>query len=425
MNGNEANAISFGPPRGMRDFYPADMRVRDAVFSAWETAARQFAFERYDACVVENLDLLKRKSGEEIVDQIYAFEDKSGRPLALRPEMTPTLARMISARQGEMRFPLKWFAIAQCFRYERMSKGRKREHYQWNLDVVGEKSAAAEAEIIACALRAVDILGLGPDVVVHVNSRALLADLLAAAGIPSSAHTPVFMALDKRGKIEENAVKTMLIEAGLDGAAADAALELSQIKTIEEAAARVGEVQALQALRELFALLECHGIGADRVAFDISIVRGLGYYTGIVFEAFDRERLLRAVFGGGRYDNLLSDLGGKPETAVGLGFGDVVIAELLAGKGMSPAGQGTCEVAVGFMDEAQRRAAARAACSLRRRGKNTDLALEPERAKNFFSRASALGAAHAVFIGPDDVEKGAARLKDMSTRAETEFPLAL
>ena len=152
---------SFNPPRGMRDFYPEDMAVRNAIFGAWTAAATRFGFQHYDACVVESLDLLKRKSGEEIIEQIYAFTDKSNRELALRAEMTPTLARMVAARQGSLSFPLKWFTIAQCFRYERMTKGRKREHYQWNLDIIGEPAVAAEAEVIATAIQALEFQGLG------------------------------------------------------------------------------------------------------------------------------------------------------------------------------------------------------------------------------------------------------------------------
>ena len=177
------------PPRGMRDFYPEEMRPRTALFDTWRQAACGSGFEEYDACVVESLPLLKRKAGEEIVDQIYAFEDKSGRELALRPEMTPTLARMVAAREGALRFPIKWFTIAQCFRYERTTRGRKREHYQWNLDIIGEPSIAAEAEVIATAVAAMSGLGLNRDHYrIRFSSRALLAELLSR--IASRRHLP-------------------------------------------------------------------------------------------------------------------------------------------------------------------------------------------------------------------------------------------
>ena len=196
--------ISFEPPRGMRDFYPEDMAWRNRVFDAWRAAADAFGFQPYDACVVESLALLQRKSGEEVSEQIYAFEDKSGRALALRPEMTPTLARMVAARQGRLHFPIKWSAIAQCFRYERMTRGRKREHYQLNLDIIGSDDVLCEAELLGAAVNAVRRMGLPDDAWrIHLSSRALLGELLAKSGIPAAQHTAVFMALDKRGKISD------------------------------------------------------------------------------------------------------------------------------------------------------------------------------------------------------------------------------
>ena len=184
--------ISFEPPRGMRDFYPEDMAWRNRVFDAWRQTATLSGFQPYDACVVENLELLQRKAGEEVSEQIYCFQDKSERWLALRPEMTPTLARMIAARQGQLPFPVKWFTIAQCFRYERMTRGRKREHYQWNLDIVGEESVAAEAEVLACAARALRGMGM-PDAAyrIRVNNRALLGELLMKLGVAAEHHAAV------------------------------------------------------------------------------------------------------------------------------------------------------------------------------------------------------------------------------------------
>ncbi len=417
-------ALNFEAPRGMRDFYPEDMAGRNAVFAAWNRAAQQFGFSQYDACVVESLDLLKRKSGEEIVEQIYAFQDKSGRDLALRPEMTPTLARMIAARQGALVFPLKWHAIAQCFRYERMSRGRKREHYQWNLDIVGEAALTAEAEVLACALRALDLLGLGAgEVSVRFNNRALLADLLAKAGIPTAHHPATFLALDKRGKIDAAEIARLLAGAGLDAALTEAVFKITAIQTLEQAEAFLeGAPPSLQAARALADLMSAYGL-QDRIRFDIGVVRGLDYYTGIVFEAYDAGAQFRAIFGGGRYDRLLEDVGGKALPAVGLGFGDVVIAELLAARNQ-PAGSGAgLEMAIGFMDAAQRAPAIRIAQALRRRGDRVDLALHAEKPKHFFARAGKGGVLQAVYLGPDDLARGAARVKNLGARTETEVPL--
>jgi histidyl-tRNA synthetase len=418
-------AAHFEAPRGMRDFYPAEMAVRSAIFDAWVRSARTFGFVQYDACVVESLDLLKRKSGEEIVAQIYAFKDKSNRDLALRPEMTPTLARMIAERQGQLAFPLKWFAVAQCFRYERMSRGRKREHYQWNLDVVGEKALTAEVEVLACAIHALRLLGLSAgEIKVHLSSRALLADLLAKAGIPPVFHAATFLALDKRGKLEDDAIRRLLQESGLDASAIEAVFRIVGIQSLDQAAAMLGEqIPSLAAVQTLFRLAGEYDLGA-MLLFDIGVVRGLDYYTGIVFEAFDADRKFRALFGGGRYDNLLGDVGGAPMTAVGLGFGDVVIAELLADKGRLTGLQDRLDCAVGYMEDLQQAIAMRFAQALRRTGKSVDLALHAEKPKQFFGRAGKGGFQQAVYVGPDDVARGVVRIKNLADRTEQEKSLA-
>ena len=419
-----AEPMRYEAPRGMRDFYPEDMSARQAIFDAWRAASALCGFQPYDACVVESLELLKRKGGEEIVDQIYAFRDKSDRELALRPEMTPTLARMIAARQGALSFPLKWFAIAQCFRYERMSRGRKREHYQWNLDIVGADTLQAEAEIIACAAEALRRLGLGPaDVVIHLNSRALLAELLARAGVPADCHAATFLALDKRGKLDDDAINRMLAEAGLDAAAIAAVWKVMNIHTLAEAAALAGDNSpAVANLQTLLGLLDNYGL-AGLMQFDIGVIRGLGYYTGVVFEAFDRAHKFRAIFGGGRYDRLLSDLGGAPLPAVGLGFGDVVIAELLADLGKLPAGPPEIACAVSYMTETERLPALRAARHLRQAGQTVDLALHPEKPKAFFGRVGRGGFREAIFLGPDDCARGTMRVKHLRDRTERIMPM--
>lgn len=423
MSGND---LHFEPPRGMRDFYPEDMETRNTVFNAWSQAARSFGFDQYDSCVVESLDLLKRKSGEEIIEQIYSFKDKSDRDLALRPEMTPTLARMIAARQGELSFPLKWFTIAQCFRYERTTRGRKREHYQWNLDIVGENSPGAEAEVLACALAALAALGLGEnDVLVHYSSRALLADLLSRAGIRSECHPATFLALDKRGKMPDDEIFILLKEAGLDAQTSGSVLKIMAINSLDEARAFLGaEPPSLAAAADLPERLAEYGL-KNRLRFDVSVVRGLGYYTGVVFEAFAVDCKMRAIFGGGRYDRLLSDLGGSQMTAVGLGFGDVVITDLLNEKGklQSPAGKERIDLAVGFMEDAQRPTAVRIAQAWRSSGKTVDLGLCAEKAKRFFGRVGKGGIKEAVFLGPDDQASGNVRVKNLSARMERQVLL--
>ena len=420
----EKQTLSFEPPRGMRDFYPDEMAWRNRVFDAWRHAAALAGFAPYDACVVESLELLQRKSGEEVTEQIYAFEDKSGRKLALRPEMTPTLARMVAARQGGLHFPIKWSAIAQCFRYERMTRGRKREHYQWNMDIVGESSISAEAEVLAAAANALRLMGMPDDAYrIHVNNRALLSELLLKLGFAPEQHAAVFLALDKRGKITDEAIGELLVEEGLPADGVPKVFELMSVETLDQAAALAGEDSpAVARLRDLFALAEVYGI-ADRLVFDIGVIRGLSYYTDIVFEAFDTQRKFRAIFGGGRYDHLLTAIGGDPTPAVGLGFGDVVVTEVLKDLLGEKAGIQREGVAVGYMFPEQRDAAVKLAQRFRSEGRPVDLSLEPQKPKKFFQHAGDGTCSHAAFIGPDDVTAGTVRLKDLATREQETIPL--
>lgn len=408
----------------MRDFYPEDMRLRNRVFDSWRKASDTFGFSPYDACVVESLELLQRKSGEEVSEQIYHFEDKSGRKLALRPEMTPTLARMIVARQGQLTFPVKWYTTAQCFRYERMTRGRKREHYQWNMDVIGEENISAEIEILAATVMALRNMGLADEAYfIHVNNRALLAELLESSGIPANHHAAVFLALDKRGKISDDEIKALLEKENLSQDAIAKTFELLSIESIDQAAGlTTPDSPAIKALRDLFELAAIYGI-QDRLVFDISIIRGLAYYTGIVFEAFDTKRQFRAIFGGGRYDSLLTTIGGAPTPAVGLGFGDVVIMEVLKEYMSDEIHNDRSGVMIGYMFPEQQLAATRLACLLRGQGESVNLMLKNLKPKQFFSRASESTAAEAIFLGPDDVEKGVAQRKNLETREQTEISL--
>lgn len=415
--------ISFEPPRGMRDFYPEDMLWRDRVFNAWRAAADQAGFQSYDACVVESLELLQRKAGEEVSNQIYAFQDKSGRQLALRPEMTPTLARMIANRQRQLKFPVKWTTIAQCFRYERMTRGRKREHYQWNLDIIGEERTTAEIELLATAVNAMRKMGVEDTAWhIHVSSRKLLSELLAKLGIPQDAHATVFLALDKLGKIPESEIATIMQEGGLSAEHTEQALNLLRIRTLDDVTAILGDSPALTELRELFEGAAIYGF-EHILQFDIAVIRGLSYYTGIVFEAFDVNRTLRAIFGGGRYDNLLTAIGGEPTPAVGMGFGDVVIVELLKDlQGTTPL-QPASGVAIAYMTQAECTTAMKLAQRLRQEGRRVGLMLAPMKPKQFFTRVGDGTWSHAIYVGPDDLANKSVMLKDLSTREAT--PLSL
>jgi histidyl-tRNA synthetase len=404
----------------MRDFYPEDLPLRDRIFGAWTDAAVLHGFTRFEAPVVETMELLTRKAGEEVSRQIYHFADKSDRELALRPEVTPSLVRMVSARQGQIQFPAKWWTIAQCFRYERMTRGRKREHFQWNVDVMGEPSVMAEAWVLACATHALGALGLpAADVKIHVNNRQLMAHLLSELGVPPEKHLDTFMVLDKKGKAPDETLKEMLVEQGVAAATADAVLAGLGAITLEDlSSARFAGAAPAQQVTSLLDAAEALGF-RDYLVFDSSVVRGLSYYTGTVFEAFDSARQFRAIFGGGRYDNLFESMTGQKRPAVGFGFGDVVIAEILAEREGGFTAKPGVAVCVGAFDASLTRAAAGVASKLLAAGVQTDFSFSTGKPGKFFSYADRRGARFTVFLAPGEYAQGAAMVKEMSTAAQT------
>jgi histidyl-tRNA synthetase len=418
----------LSPPRGTRDFYPEDLRLRSWLFERFREVARRFAFEEVDAPVVEHAELYQRKAGEEIVDQLYHFV-LHDRHLALRPELTPSLARMVMARQGALRLPLRWFAIPQCWRYERMTRGRRREHYQWNMDVWGEPDVTAEAELIAALFAATDALGLAPgDVRLRVNHRRLLEEAVRARlGGRDEAFQPHCEVLDKLDKIGADAVVEQLADpAGPVRLARPVAAELVAslaARGLAEAARFAGPSStALAELHRLLELLDAYGL-ADRVDYDASVVRGLAYYTGIVFEARDAEGKLRAVAGGGRYDRLLESLGGRPLPAVGFGFGDAVIQELLAERGKLPELSRRIDAVVYPFTDAERPAAIKLAEALRARGEAVELMLGSVKPKRALADADKAGAVRIYLVGPDELRRGAAKVRELATGREDDVPL--
>jgi histidyl-tRNA synthetase len=421
--------INLQPPRGTRDFYPEDLRLRTWLFDHFREVSRSFGFEEFDAPVVEHAELFTRKAGEEIVEQLYHFELHERR-LALRPEMTPSLARMVMARAGALRFPLRWFSVTQNWRYERMTRGRTREHYQWNMDVWGESGVTAEAELIAALCALLDRVGLAAgDVKIRLSSRAFLEEVLREGVLRErpEAFGPLCVVIDKLPKIGADAVVELLVDATgavkLDRAAAGAVVEALAVRDLDEAARRAKPGSAAVAdLRRLFELLGSYGL-ADRVVFDASIVRGLAYYTGIVFEAFDTGGTLRAICGGGRYDRLLEALGGPPISAVGFGFGDVVILELLADRGLLPELPRSLDDVVYPFGEAERPAAVRLAAQLRAQGRAVELVLGQVKLKRALDDANRAGARRIFLIGPDEAARGVARVRDLATREERFEPL--
>jgi len=416
--------MDLAPPRGTRDFFPEDMRFRDWLFGHFREVARLFAFEEYDAPVVEWEELYTRKAGEEIVQQLYAFTDKGGRHLVLRAEMTPSLARLVLQKGGSLALPIKWYSIPQLWRYERMTRGRRREHYQWNLDIFGVPGVAAEAELLAAVVTFFARVGLGPaDVVIKISNRKILQAVLAKLGVSDDRLAPVCVLVDKLEKVPREAIEQEMADLGLDTAVVERLVEIISLDSLDEVAAIVGaEHEGVRELRELFALAEGYG-GEEWLTFDASLVRGLAYYTGVVFEVFDRDASLRAICGGGRYDRLLSTFGGKDIPACGLGFGDVVIEELLKDKGLLPELPPQVDDVVFPFSADLRPAAMQVSARLRERGRSVDLILEDRKMKWAFRHADHAGASRMILLAPREWSAGKVRIKDLATGQEQDVPV--
>ncbi len=418
-----SEAASVGRLPGFRDFPPEALVDRARIFEAWRRVSRRYGFVEYDGPPLESLDLYVRKSGEEIVGQLYEFTDKGGRQVALRPEMTPSLARILAERSRALPKPIRWFSIPQLFRYERQQRGRLREHFQWNVDVVGEAGVGADAEVLAVALDGLRALGLrADDIVARVSDRLLLTALLTAEGVEAGAQPAVFQVIDKLERGGEDWARDRLRDdAGMDPAGAARLLELIGEGSIERVRAEYGDrpnvVERLTAMTDYLSDLEALGLG-DFVQFDLGIVRGLAYYTGIVFEIFDRERTLRAICGGGRYDRLLELVGGEPLPAVGFGMGDVVLAELLQEKGLRDEQPARIDAFVVAASPKEHHLALEVAAALRAQGQDVSYALKSHSVRKQFKMAAAAGAAAAIVLGPREVEEGMVSVRDMDSGEE-------
>ncbi len=340
--------MNFQPVKGTRDFYPNAMRVRNWIADAWRRVSLRNGFEEYDSPIFEYLDLFEAKSGPEIAEQLFSFTDRGGRRLAIRPETTPALARMVNAKVNSLPRPIKWFSVSRLCRAENPQKGRLREFFQWNIDILGEPSPQADAECVLVAIDGLRELGLtASEVQVRYGSRALVSAALRAVGVGSEQVPKVLSVLDKRDKVPARTFEGMLSQAVPQEPARQAILRF--LGTPEPDAAAVAsalggklptkaaaEIEAaIGDLGQFQAALDSFGV-AQWCQYDTGVVRGLAYYTGIVYEVFDAAQSLRALAGGGRYDNLLEVLGGPNLVGTGFGMGDVVLGILLEEKGKLP-----------------------------------------------------------------------------------------
>jgi histidyl-tRNA synthetase len=350
-----------------------------------------------------------------VTQQLYNFVDKGGRSVALRPEMTPSLARMVMAQKGGLSLPLKWYSIPQCWRYERMTRGRRREHFQWNMDVWGVQDVTAEAELIASMVHFFASVGLTfQDVGIKVNSRLVIGEVLAGLGIPESKFAATCVLVDKLEKVPVDAIRGDLEELGIDRTVVEKLLAVLTNKSIDALKDALGaESEAVRQLTQLMALCEAYGI-QDWILFDASVVRGLAYYTGIVFEAFDRRGELRAIAGGGRYDKLLETFGGSPTPAAGYGFGDAVIVELLKERNLLPSFDTAGIDSVVFaMSPDLYKVAVDVASRLRAGGQSVDVVLENKKSKWVFKHADRIGARFCVIVGADEFASGQVAVKNL------------
>jgi histidyl-tRNA synthetase len=370
---------------GFRDFYPeplphSDVGSADArqfIFDKWRATARRYGFREYDGPPLEPLDLFTTKSGEEIVGQLYNFTDKGERAVALRPEMTPTLARMVAAHERNYKKPIKWFAIPQLFRYERQQKGRLREHFQFNADLIGETDPAADAELIALLIDTLRSFGLTEsDFVIRLSSRNAWSDFFRQGRGDAAREYEFYQAIDKleRTSPEENEQKLTALGFSLDA-----------VNTFIKSGKPTAELQSI------LDNLAARGL-RDFVKVDYRVIRGLAYYTGTVFEAFDRKGEFRAIAGGGRYDNLVKLIsGGKVNLpALGFGMGDVVLLELLKARGLLPKFDANVDVFILIEDETLRAPSLKLVQDLRAAGYAVEYSLTPAKSDKQFKRAQEL-----------------------------------
>lgn len=394
--------------KGARDFYPEEMALRNYLYAKARAASQAFGYQEWDGPFLETLDLYAAKSGEELVKkQSFVFADRGGDEVTLRPELTPSLARMIAARQGSLTFPVRWWSFGPFWRYEQPQKGRSREFFQWNIDMLGVNSPEADAELLAIAATFLRSVGLDPQrATIFVNNRRLMDSQFDALGIVPEKRLDVSNLVDRRSKMDP---------FQWDANALDLGLSQVQLDGLKSLLADYDLWKKSDELVRLFAALEALGV-KDYVKFDPNIMRGLLYYTGTVFEAFDQTGgVRRAILGGGRYDNLLADVGGQPLSGVGFAMGDVVIGIVLKEAGLLPDFDPTpSSVLVTVFDEKLWMTSYALSSELRAAGLNVVTFPEPAKLPKQFKYADKMKMRVVVTVGPDEAEKGLVAVKNLS-----------
>ncbi len=404
------------PVKGTREFYPLEMAVRNWIYENIRNVSESFGYSEYDGPFLEPIDLYAAKSGEELVkEQSFVFPDRGGNLITLRPELTPSLARMVAQKQRQLVYPLRWWSFGPFWRYEKPQKGRAREFFQWNIDLIGSKSPEADAELIAICAEFFKQIGLSPDnVKVLINDRRLMDQKLSELGIDASLKKITLKIIDRQDKMDRSTWKTYALENGLTE---------EQFIGLTKILGNTNLYQESAELQTIFTALESLGV-KEYVQFDPKIVRGLDYYTGVVFEARDVGKSTRAILGGGRYDDLVKDVGGEPLTGVGFAMGDVVLPIILEQYGLLPDLQvNPTQILVTIFDENLLPVSLTTATNLRRAGFSVQTYPEPAKIGKQLKYADRCAVQFALVIGPEEKEQGIVQVKDLRTREQTSVPM--
>jgi histidyl-tRNA synthetase len=410
-----ASKTTIQAVKGTRDFYPETMAFRNWLYGKVRETSQRFGYQEYEAPILERLELYAAKSGEELVkEQSFVLTDRGGDELALRPELTPSLARMVAQQQGALVLPLRWFSFGPFWRYERPQRGRTREFFQWNIDLLGTETPAADGEIVTIGAEFLRSLGLSSEqVVIRINSRQLMERKLAGIGIEDQQRVDVFRLIDRRDRLSPKKWAAW---------AADIGLSATQVEDLQALLANADLWQESDELQQVFATARACDV-ADYLLYDAAIVRGLDYYTGPVFEAYDRARKFRAIFGGGRYDNLVADVGGDRLTGVGFAMGDVIIELLLERVGRRPELPASpTRVLVTLFDAELYPQTLDLATRLRKAGVNTEQILEPTRLGKQIRYADRKGIPYIAILGPEELATNQVVLKNLATGEQQAYP---
>ncbi len=397
--------------KGARDFYPEDIATRVWLYQAIRLVSEQFGYQEYDGPFLEKIELYAAKSGEELVkEQAFVFQDRGGELITLRPELTPSLTRMVAQRQNELVLPLRWWSFGPFWRYEKPQKGRSREFYQWNIDLIGATSPEADAELISIIASFFRNVGLTPEeVVIKVNNRRLINQELGELGIPEELRKKVLELIDRRDKMRPEEWEANGLEIGLQPVHINGLMSLLEDASIWEKSSE---------LRRLFKALDALG-GREYVRYDPQIIRGLDYYTGTVFEAWDQKKEFRAILGGGRYDNLVADVGGDPLPGIGFAMGDMVVTLVLKKYGRIPKFQNSpAPVLVTVFDEEHLTSSLELAASLRQEGLKVSCYPDPVKLSKQLKFADRIAVPVVVIIGPDEEANQTVTIKNLVARTQ-------